>query len=66
MKIVFFIPRTDSKIFQGAQRLFTFHISIFSLLSELANSVMKRANWDFHSTCYGDHLVQYIAKSKVV
>ena len=42
-KMVFFIPGTDSKIFQGARRVFTFHIEIFSLLSELANSVMKRS-----------------------
>ena len=41
--MVFFIPGTDSKIFQGARRVFTFHIEIFSLLSELANSVMKRS-----------------------
>ena len=41
--LVFFIPGTDSKIFQGARRAFTFHIEIFSLLSELANSVMKRS-----------------------
>ena len=41
--MVFFIPETDSKIFQGARRVFTFHIEIFSLLSELANSVMKRS-----------------------
>ena len=43
IKMVFFIPGTDSKIFQGARRVFTFHIEIFSLLSELANSVMKRS-----------------------
>ena len=42
-EMVFFIPGTDSKIFQGARRVFTFHIEIFSLLSELANSVMKRS-----------------------
>ena len=43
-KMVFFIPGTDAKIFQGAQRVFTFHIEIFSLLSEpTANSVMKRS-----------------------
>ena len=42
--MVFFIPGTDAKIFQGARRVFTFHIEIFSLLSELANSVMKRSN----------------------
>ena len=43
-KMVFFIPGTDSKIFQGAWRVFTFHIEIFSLLSEpTANSVMKRS-----------------------
>ena len=42
-RMVFFIPGTDSKIFQGARRVFTFHIEIFSLLSELANSVMKRS-----------------------
>ena len=41
--MVFFIPGTDAKIFQGARRVFTFHIEIFSLLSELANSVMKRS-----------------------
>ena len=42
--MVFFIPGTDSKIFQGARRVFTFHIEIFSLLSEpTANSVMKRS-----------------------
>ena len=42
--LVFFIPGTDSKIFQGARRVFTFHIEIFSLLSEpTANSVMKRS-----------------------
>ena len=42
-EMVFFIPGTDAKIFQGARRVFTFHIEIFSLLSELANSVMKRS-----------------------
>ena len=43
-QMVFFIPGTDAKIFQGAQRVFTFHIEIFSLLSEpTANSVMKRS-----------------------
>ena len=42
-RMVFFIPGTDAKIFQGARRVFTFHIEIFSLLSELANSVMKRS-----------------------
>ena len=43
LEMVFFIPGTDVKIFQGARRVFTFHIEIFSLLSELANSVMKRS-----------------------
>ena len=41
--MVFFIPGTDAKNFQEARRVFTFHIEIFSLLSELANSVMKRS-----------------------
>ena len=43
VSMAFFIPGTDSKIFQGARRVFTFHIEIFSLLSEpTVNSVMKR------------------------
>ena len=48
--MIFFIPGTDSKIFQETGRLFTFHIENFSLLSELANSVMKKSKCEKSSS----------------